>query len=849
MSSHKIPRFTQSWDDLSLGIVFIQEHWSTPSTSDPLVTAFSRRAGDRGWTVFWSYDDSIRTRSTRGRGKGGVAIAIRTCLLRDGIITVIGDPQPVGPDDGRALSLNITWAGHKLTLASIYLPCLATESAHFMRTRLVPLVEAVAAARSQLLLGGDLNFAPNPSLDRIVNSGGLATRPSATTEAAATAWASLPALAGLVDVFREQHPFSRHMTWRRPGGRSASRIDRFYTSRDLATFISCPSNLSLAAIRHSVHDSDHSVIVCHLAPLRSGLSPATSTSRRLAAPRLNVSFMRDPDLCRQFETYLLSILSSMPSDDESVKKWWLRFKSKYLPQKIRFLNRDFFSQNAQQDHLKELKGTLAELLTQMNGYDLDAVNTACAEIPHIRSEIGRIEQELEQFQQIKTRRDWIHSKERPSVGLTKLLTSKPTITIPALYDSSGTLQTSATRCADVVIDYWADICAAPHTSASAQATVLAAVDSHGVPVLDPDAVHHLGSPTVTEAEIITTLRKSSPHTAPGPDGIPMKLYKTFRRAFAPILARVFTAIGTTGSAPRNFLRSIITSIPKKGNSLHVANTRPISLLGTDYRILTRGLCARLSPILSTLIDPAQTAYLHGRNIGDNIMLMQLLPAWLQQHSRSALMVFCDFRKAYDTIDRDFLFVVARKFGLGEGFISWIKLLLTDTRSAAIIDGCLSSYRLFHAGLRQGDPLSAPLYLLIGQVAMIWLKENGFGIVIDHGVLQITAGQHAAMESGRRNWFDRVLKHTRALTAPSRGRGRGRGRSSRTSGSIHRPAMTPGPEMLASVSHTVHTEFWASLNEIASFQTLPPAWLQAVPTDHPFLHPDSTRSSWVVTLPE
>ena len=159
--------------------------------------------------------------------------------------------------------------------------------------------------------------------------------------------------------------------------------------------------------------------------------------------------------------------------------------------------------------------------------------------------------------------------------------------------------------------------------------MLAAVTAQGMAPLEAPVVQKLGSPDVTEAEIIITLRKCSPHTAPGPDGIPMKLFKVFRRSFAPILAKVFSAI----QAPplENSSKALL---PKPGNSLYVANTRPITLLGTDYRVLTRCLGARLGDILPTLIDPVQTAFLKGRNIGDSAMLLQVLPPLLEQQKES-----------------------------------------------------------------------------------------------------------------------------------------------------------------------------------------------------------------------
>ena len=85
-----------------------------------------------------------------------------------------------------------------------------------------------------------------------------------------------------------------------------------------------------------------------------------------------------------------------------------------------------------------------------------------------------------------------------------------------------------------------------------------------------------------------------------------------------------------------------------------------------------------------------------------------------------------------------------------------------------------------------------------------------------------------------------MKLQRADELATRGGGgrRGRGRSTRSTGSIHRPPMAPGPEMIVAVSQVVLTEFWAGLNEVASLGSLPPNWISVVPMNHPFLHPDT-----------
>jgi len=63
---------------------------------------------------------------------------------------------------------------------------------------------------------------------------------------------------------------------------------------------------------------------------------------------------------------------------------------------------------------------------------------------------------------------------------------------------------------------------------------------------------------------------------------------------------------------------------------------------------------------------------------------------------------------------------------------------------------------------------------------------------------------AAFDSGRRNWVDRIIKLQSAAADVAQGgrSGRRQNRSTRTNGSVHRPKLTTGPEMIAVVSQVV-----------------------------------------------
>jgi hypothetical protein len=58
----------------------------------------------------------------------------------------------------------------------------------------------------------------------------------------------------------------------------------------------------------------------------------------------------------------------------------------------------------------------------------------------------------------------------------------------------------------------------------------------------------------------------------------------------------------------------------------------------------------------------------------------------------------------------------------------------------VVNGYVSNPATFHAGVRQGCPLSPLLYLFIGQALLSWLKHKGIGIKV--GNTRITQGQYA-----------------------------------------------------------------------------------------------------------
>ncbi|KAG1667741.1 hypothetical protein FOA52_016180 [Chlamydomonas sp. UWO 241] len=286
---------------------------------------------------------------------------------------------------------------------------------------------------------------------------------------------------------------------------------------------------------------------------------------------------------------------------------------------------------------------------------------------------------------------------------------------------------------------------------------------HGHPVQSPDPkkqggpqgwpMEHAvadaaGALVVTPAEVRAAATHSKPGTAPGPDGIPVDVWRKLGEPAFELLAAVFTAVGATGGTPPGFLDGVVASIYKAKNAADAANYRPLTMLGSDYRILAKVLATRWTPLLSAVVGPEQTAFLAGRRISDNICLTQMLPGLLAANAAEgmgltgAVLALLDFRKAYDTIDRGFLIAVMEAVGVGDGVLAWTRTILTHTYASAKVNGFISAPRKYAAGVCQGCPAAPALFLFPGHALACFLRTClAVGVKVVPGC-RVTCPQYA-----------------------------------------------------------------------------------------------------------
>ena len=88
-----------------------------------------------------------------------------------------------------------------------------------------------------------------------------------------------------------------------------------------------------------------------------------------------------------------------------------------------------------------------------------------------------------------------------------------------------------------------------------------------------------------------------------------------------------------------------------------------------------------------------------------------------------LVVTVDIQKAFDSVNHLFLITALKEFGFGETFIKWIQILLRNQESCIINGGTTTKYFKLKKDIRQGDPISADLFVLVLEITFIFIKEN------------------------------------------------------------------------------------------------------------------------------
>ena len=151
--------------------------------------------------------------------------------------------------------------------------------------------------------------------------------------------------------------------------------------------------------------------------------------------------------------------------------------------------------------------------------------------------------------------------------------------------------------------------------------------------------------------------------------------------------------------PSQWKHSIIVSFPKKGSSLSLDNQRGIAKSCVISKIRNKILLHRIKSVTESKLLGLKSGLRSGRSTMKHIMTLRFLLDAARSLKRSLTVVFIDYSKAFDSVDRSAIPVVLRHYGVPDPVV--MQLYHSSTATVTTRFGLTETFHTT-SGVLQGD---------------------------------------------------------------------------------------------------------------------------------------------------
>ena len=622
--------------------------------------------------------------------------------------------------NGNFVALKIRMFETDVCLISLYGP--NTDDPNFY-DQIIELIDEFQTPT--IILCGDWNLVQNQTIDTKYYLRENNTRARAKVE-------SLKQQYDLVDPWRINNPDKRQYTWFQRNPIKMSRLDYFLVSADIMALT------SRADIKPG-YRSDHSIITLQL--------NISNDSRGKGFWKFNTSLLHDPnylDLIKQIIKENIDRYSNGTQDPDNHEIEFnindqLFFET--LKMEIRKVTIPFSSKKKREREKQEIN-----IMTQiqekegsnpatLNQEDLGIIQT-------LKDELYSIRKDKIKGMILRSKVQWLEEGEKPTNFFANLEKKNYVNKLINKLDIDGNIIQNQPKILQETENFYQNLYKSRISQVEQHNNLNTFLNGRWINELNENQKQSCEG-NITLDEIKIAIKEMKHDKSPGIDGFPVEFYKVFWKDLGQFLVRSIQSSFVTGELSITQKRGIITCIPKGDKPREfLKNWRPISLLTTDYKIITSVLANRMRTVLNKIINPNQKGFLKDRYIEENTRLIYDLIQYCKENNKEGLLLLIDFEKAFDSIEWSYLRKVLRAYNFGEEYIKWFKIVYNGAQSCVINNGNYSSFFNLGRGCRQGDPWSPYLFILAIEPLAQCIMNTPHITGIKMGNKEIKIGQYA-----------------------------------------------------------------------------------------------------------
>ena len=264
-------------------------------------------------------------------------------------------------------------------------------------------------------------------------------------------------------------------------------------------------------------------------------------------------------------------------------------------------------------------GNVSKVLKQKQSHlqqleELDLLHESTEEIQGLKKEINEVMLREEIMWNQRSRALWIKYDDRNTKFFHATANNRQrTNRIEGISDLEGRWREGGEEVEDVILKYFTEIYST--TFPTEFEASLGAVDRKVSGTMNAELLKEL-----KEEEVLQALVQMHPTKSPGSDGVSPIFYQKYWDVIGPQVVQCVIHTLRIGIMPQGVNDTYICLIPKFKCPQRIIEYRPISLCNMIYKLVSKVLANRLKGVLPEVVDDAQSAFVLGRQITNNVLV-------------------------------------------------------------------------------------------------------------------------------------------------------------------------------------------------------------------------------------